>query len=85
MSIKKQEKELLKQMFAAPEPKRKKAFLRSLPRKEAGLGTLLFSQAAFIRKWVWAVSFLLYYVILNLALISAAASLYDIDALQFLS
>ncbi|MBR6536654.1 MAG: hypothetical protein IKT67_05590 [Lachnospiraceae bacterium] len=60
MSIKKQEKELLKQMFAAPEPKRKKDFLRALPRKEAGLGTLLFSQAAFIRKWVWAVSFLLF-------------------------
>ena len=60
MSIKKQEKELLWQMFAAPEPKRKRTFLRSIPRQEAGLGSLLFSQAAFIRKWVWAVSFLLF-------------------------
>lgn len=60
MSIKKQEKEMLKQMFAAPEPQRKRAFLWSLPRQKAGLGTLLFSQAAFIRKWVWAVSFLLF-------------------------
>ena len=60
MSIKKQEKELLKQMFTAPEPKRKRAFLRSLPHQEAGIGTLLISQAAFIRKWVWAVSFLLF-------------------------
>lgn len=60
MSIKKQEKEMLKQLFAAPEPKRKRAFLRSLPRQEAGIGTLLISQAAFIRKWVWAVSFLLF-------------------------
>ncbi len=60
MSINKKEKELLQQMFAAPEPERKRAFLRTMPRREAGLGTLLVSQAAFIRKWVWAVSFLLF-------------------------
>lgn len=60
MSIKKQEKEMLKQVFAVPEPKRKKVFLRTLPRQKAGIWTLLFSQAAFIRKWVWAVSFLLF-------------------------
>lgn len=60
MSIKKQEKEMLKQLFAAPEPERKNSFLRSLPRQEVGLGTLLLSQVAYIRKWVWAVSFLLF-------------------------
>lgn len=60
MRIKKQEKELLRQMFTAPEPKRKRAFLQSVPRQEAGLGALLLSQTAFIRKWVWAVSFLLF-------------------------
>ncbi len=60
MRIRKQEKEMLQQMFAAPEPKEKRAFLRSIPRQEASLGTLLLSQAAYIRKWVWAVSFLLF-------------------------
>ena len=60
MSIKKQEKEMLQMMFAPPEAKRKKAFLRTFPRQEVGLGTLLWSQAAYIRKWVWAVSFLLF-------------------------
>ena len=60
MSINKKEKELLRQMFAAPEPKRKRAFLRTMPRREAGLSMLLLSQAAYIRKWVWVVSFLLF-------------------------
>ena len=60
MSIKKQEKEMLKQVFAVPEPKRKKAFLRTLPRQEASLWNLFLSQTAYIRKWVWAVSFLLF-------------------------
>lgn len=60
MRIKKQEKELLRQMFTAPEPERKRTFLRTIPRQEAGLWTLLLSQAAYIRKWVWAVSFLMF-------------------------
>lgn len=60
MRIRKQEKEMIRQMFAAPEPKKKRAFLRSVPRQEASLWTLLLSQAAYIRKWVWAVSFLLF-------------------------
>ncbi len=67
MSIKKQEKEMLKQMFAAPEPKRKRAFLRTLPRQNVGLWNLLLSQAAYIRKWVWAVSFLLFGSVVVLA------------------
>ena len=60
MRIKKQEKEMLKQLFAPPEAKRKKAFLRTLPRQNVGLWNLLLSQAAYIRKWVWAASFLLF-------------------------
>jgi len=67
MRIKKQEKEMLRQMFAAPEPKRKRAFLRTLPRQEASLWTMLLSQAAYIRKWVWAVSFLLFGSVVLLA------------------
>ena len=60
MSISKKEKELLRQMFVTPEPKRKRAFLRKMPRQEAGLSSLLLSQVAYIRKWVWVVSFLLF-------------------------
>ncbi len=67
MRIRKKEKEMLQQMFVAPEPKRKKAFLRTLPRQEASLWTMLLSQAAYIRKWVWAVSFLLFGSVVLLA------------------
>jgi len=67
MKLKKQEKELLQRMFAVPEPKRKRAFLRSLPRQEASLWNLFLSQTAYIRKWVWAVSFLLFGSVVLLA------------------
>ncbi len=67
MRIRKQEKEMLKQMFAEPEPRRKRAFLRSLPRQEVRLWNLVLSQAAYIRKWVWAVSFLLFGSVVLLA------------------
>lgn len=63
MRIRKQEKEMLQRAFAAPEPKRKRAFLRTVPRQEANLWTLILSQAAYIRKWVWVVSFLLFGVV----------------------
>lgn len=60
MKISKQEKELLQQAFSVPEPKKKREFLRALPRQQMSLGALILSQAAYIRKWVWAVSFLLF-------------------------
>lgn len=67
MKISKQEKELLQQAFSVPAPKKKQAFLRSLPKQEAGLGALILSQAAYIRKWVWAVSLLLFGLVVWLA------------------
>ena len=67
MRISKQEKELLRQAFSVPAPKKKRAFLRTLPRQEVGLGTLMLSQAAYIRKWVWAMSLLLFGLVVLMA------------------
>lgn len=67
MRISKAEKELLQQAFRAPEPKKKRAFLHKMPRQELRIGTLLLSQAAYIRKWVWGVSLLLSLVLVLLA------------------
>ena len=67
MRISKLEKEHLEQAFSVPEPKKKRTFLRSLPKQEVGLGTLILSQAAYIRKWVWAVSLLLFGLVVGLA------------------
>lgn len=82
MRIRKQEKEMLQQMFAAPEPKRKKAFLRSLPRQEASLWTMLLSQAAYIRKWVWAVSFLLFGSVVWLAQYTELECIWTLSAVM---
>lgn len=67
MRISKTEKEWLQQAFETPAPKKKRAFLRTLPKQEAGLGALMLSQAAYIRKWVWAASFLLFGLVVGLA------------------
>lgn len=53
MRISKTEKMLLQQAFEPPVPKKKRTFLRSMPKREADMGTLLLTQAAYIRKWVW--------------------------------
>lgn len=82
MSIKKQEKELLKQMLTAPEPKRKRAFLRSLPRQEVGLWNLVLSQAAYIRTWVWAASILLFGSVVWLAQYTELESIWLLSAVM---
>ena len=79
MRISKKEKELLEQAFSVPAPKKKRAFLRTLPKQEVGLGTLLLSQAAYIRIWVWAVSFLLF------GLVALAAQMVDLNVIWILS
>ena len=79
MRISKKEKELLEQAFSVPAPKKKRAFLRTLPKQEVGLGALLLSQAAYIRIWVWAVSFLLF------ALVTFAAQTVELDVIWILS
>ena len=79
MRISKLEKELLKQAFSVPAPKKKRTFLRALPKQEVGLGTLILSQAAYIRKWIWAVSFLLF------ALVAFVAQMAEQDVVWILS
>lgn len=82
MSIKKQEKEMLQQMFAVPEPKRKRAFLRTLPRQNVGLRNLVLSQAAYIRKWVWAASILLFGSVVWLAQYTELESIWLLSAVM---
>lgn len=82
MRIKKWEKEMLQQAFAVSEPKNKRAFLRMLPRQEAGFWTMLLSQAAYIRKWVWAVSFLLFGSVVWLAQYMKLESIWVLSAVM---
>ena len=79
MRISKKEKELLEQAFSVPAPKKKRAFLRTLPKQEVGLGTLILSQAAYIREWSWAVSFLMF------ALVAFVAQMAEQDVVWILS
>lgn len=53
-------KERLKEYFAAPEPERKGHFLNSLPAEPVGLSDFLLFQAAYIPKWVWGLSVLVF-------------------------
>ena len=53
-------KERLKEYFGAPEPERKGGFFDSLPAKPVGLSDFLLFQAAYIPKWVWGLSVLVF-------------------------
>lgn len=79
MKISKQEKELLQQAFSVPAPKKKRMFLRIMPKQKVGLGTLLLSQAAYIRPWVWAMSLVLF------GLVVFAAQMVEMDVIWILS
>lgn len=48
----------LKEVFQAPAPKRKEAFLRTLPRPKISNRAFILMQASFLPKWVWALSLL---------------------------
>ncbi|MBR6626632.1 MAG: hypothetical protein IKL04_01430 [Lachnospiraceae bacterium] len=61
-------KDELKQAFEAPQPVRKRNFLRQLDLPRMPVHEFLFSQIGYIRKWVWCVSALVFVVsILGLA------------------
>lgn len=51
-------KEQLKKGFAAPDPVKKEAFLRSVDSPKVGGFAFLLTQAGYIRKWVWGLSLL---------------------------
>lgn len=46
----------LKQVFEAPPPLRREAFLRELPLPGMSMSEFVLSQIGYIRRWVWAVS-----------------------------
>lgn len=50
----------LKCVFDAPEPMRKKAFLRTLEQPKTSVFAFVLSQLGYIRKWVWIVSALVF-------------------------
>ena len=60
-------KKALADIYHAPEPVRKKAFLKKYRRRELGRRELLLAQAGYIRRWVWAASALLFGGVLWLA------------------
>ena len=82
MRISKREKELLQQAFMPPVSKKKRTFLRKLPKQEVGFGTLILSQAAYIRKWVWAASFLLFALVVFIAQYMEADVIWMLSALM---
>lgn len=55
-------KNKLKQAFDAPEPVKKRAFLRHLDLPGMSVHAFLFSQIGYIRKWVWCVSAMVFAV-----------------------
>lgn len=57
-------KELLKQGLEAPPPERKEAFLRRAPAQPVSTLSFLCTQAAYIRKWVWMLSAVLFFIAL---------------------
>lgn len=55
-------KVLLKQGLEAPSPVRKEAFLHRAPAPPVSTLSFLCTQAAYIRKWVWALSAVLFFI-----------------------
>ena len=60
-------KRALSDVYHAPEPIRKRAFLKKYRRRELGRRDLLLTQAGYIRWWVWVASVLLFGGVLWLA------------------
>lgn len=57
-------KRLLKEFFEAPEPEKKREFIASLPSPDVSIMDFLLSQAAYIPKWIWSLSALIFVVAL---------------------
>lgn len=55
---------LLKECFEAPEPEKKREFIASLPSPDVSIMDFLLSQAAYIPKWIWSLSALIFVVAL---------------------
>lgn len=55
-------KKVLKESLEAPVPIRKKEFLRSIQKPSISYSEFIWAQAAYIRKWVWVISALIFLV-----------------------
>ena len=53
-------KEMISAAYAPPEPKHKSEFIKKYSYREIGSFSFILSQIRFIRKWVWAVSLVLF-------------------------
>lgn len=62
--MKQELKRALQDAFCAPAPEKKQAFLNSVPCPKISYGQFLLTQAAYIRKWVWAVSAVIFLIAL---------------------
>lgn len=58
-------KKALQEAFAAPEPLRKEEFIKKMPKVQISNIEFMFLQAAYMKKWVWLVSVLIFAVILK--------------------
>lgn len=63
--MKRKLKKELRAAFDAPEPQRKKAFLKNMGRPGISGRQFLLTQASYIRKWVWAVSCAVFIIALS--------------------
>lgn len=79
-------KEALREVYRAPDPQRKEAFLKQHRRRELGRRELIALQIRYIRWWVWPLSLVLSGFILITVTLSAESDLWYIAAMTpFLS
>lgn len=70
----------LKHVFEAPEPLRKRAFLRALEQPAMSTPAFVAAQLGYIRRWVWALSALIFAVCATAALWLPAQMLWVVSA-----
>lgn len=74
-------KNALKDAFEAPTPTGKRAFLKDLPQPGISHLSFMLIQAAYIRRWVWALSILLFISILSVTLFTSENTQWMLSAM----
>lgn len=82
MRINKKTKKMLQDAFEAPEPMRKEAFLKQLPKAQISHVEFMVLQTAYIKKWVWLASLFLFGIALKGASFLERDMLWKISALM---
>lgn len=80
--MKSREKRFLRAAFEAPRPVQKEAFLKKIRQPAISQAEFMLWQASYIRKWVWAVSVLIFGVALTGACVMEKDMLWEISALM---